>query len=99
MFGVARVAQEASHFLVVAREPMLLATARRALGSLMPALAGASRGMKGKVLAKGMWDGWPRFSPDGWPYARAMKKSRGDKYMTKQAWRRMMGLDKGVHPA
>lgn len=31
------------------------------------------RGMAGKVIAKAAWDGWPRRSPDGWPYARYLK--------------------------
>ena len=77
------------------RRVALAPASRGVLGALQP-LAGQWRGMKGKVLRKAMWDGWPRFSPDGWPYARHLKRSRGKEYMSKQAWRRMMGRDKGA---
>ena len=83
---------------------MLLASAAARLSAATRQLAAASplhgvfgmfaRGMKGKVLRKPMWDGWPRYSPDGWPYARFMKKSRGKDYISKQAWRRLHGKEK-----
>ena len=83
-------------WLVCRGEHMLVAFARGALGALAPPMAGAARTLKGKVLRKPMWDGWPRFSPDGWPYARHMKRSRGEKYMTKQAWRRINRSENGA---
>lgn len=73
-----------------------MAALRRLLPTSVGILVGQSRGVKGKVLRKGMWDGWPRYSPDGWPYARFMKRVRGEGYMSKQAVRRAKGQIKGA---
>ena len=78
---------------------LLLAPLRNSVLSAMQPLAGASRGRKGKVLAQAMWPGWPRFSPDGWPYARQMKRSKGKDYISKQEWRRQNGKSKGAQQA
>ena len=59
------------------------------------ALTGQVRGMKRKTLAKPMWPGWPIRSPDGWKYAKHLKKVMGDKYITKQAQARLNGKQKG----
>lgn len=42
------------------------------------------------------WDGWPKRSPKGWPYARWMKQNDGAEYMTKQALARLRKKNKGV---
>jgi hypothetical protein len=80
---------------------MLLAAARRLVlapmrGALSATFGGQTRGVKGKVLKKPMWDGWPRYSPDRWPYARYMKGVRKGEYETKQAWQRAKGMQKGT---
>ena len=73
------------------------ALSTRVASALAPArLVGQVRWRKGKVLAQKMWDGWPKFSPDGWPYARYMKQVRGKDYMSKQAWRRLQGKERGT---
>ncbi len=70
-------------------------------------LFGPWRGLKGMVRKtpigklrtrhyRGMWKGWPRFSPDGWPYARYMKKSRGENYVSKQEGARIRGDIEGT---
>ena len=75
---------------------MMFVALRRAVAAAPSSLLlGSWRGVKGKVLRKGMWDGWPKYSPDGWPYARWMKNWKGG-YIPKQKYKRMQGLDKGA---
>ena len=74
---------------------MFVALRRAVAAAPSSLLLGSWRGVKGKVLRKGMWDGWPKYSPDGWPYARWMKNWKGG-YIPKQKYKRMQGLDKGA---
>lgn len=75
-----------------------LRSAWSALPQAPSALAGQVRGLKRRTIAKAMWPGWPVKAPDGWKYARHLKKVYGDKYISKQAYTRLMGKQKGACP-
>ncbi len=53
------------------------------------------RGRKGMVASKPAWDGWPRLSRDGWPFARYLKMKMRDRYVSKQEMARRRGTNKG----
>ena len=57
---------------------MFVALRRAVAAAPSSLLLGSWRGVKGKVLRKGMWDGWPKYSPDGWPCAADEKLEEAD---------------------
>lgn len=68
----------------------------RAAAVHLPPLPLGARGMaQRKTLIKGAPTGWPRRSPDGWFYARWLKKTHPDDYLTKQQFRRVAGKELG----
>lgn len=76
----------------------MFAACRQLLQRLAPDTVGQLRGIRGKTLRKGPWEGWPNKSPDGWYYARYLKglaKKRGQAYETKQERARRLGIAKG----
>ena len=62
----------------------------------LPALPFGARGLKRKTLRTEGPKGWPNKSPDGWYYARALKRSNGENYISKQAQKRIDGAVKGA---
>ena len=77
----------------------LLGGLRRLLASA--SVVGQTRGSKigrGVQPGKGAkyWEGWPRFSPDGWVYARHLKKSHGEHYVSKHQRLIQAGKQKGT---
>lgn len=76
----------------------MFAACRQLLQRLAPDTVGQLRGIRGKTLRKGPWEGWPNKSPDGWYYSRYLKglaKKRGQAYETKQERARRLGIEKG----
>jgi len=67
----------------------------RPLHSLSAAFRLQARGMALNRSREPYWDGWPKRSPKGWPYARWMKQNDGAEYMTKQALARLRKKNKG----
>jgi hypothetical protein len=82
---------------------MLVAQLQRLHAALLrPAaglLASQVRDRKSMTMIKPAWKGWPRLSPDGWPYARWLKLKERNAYLTKQAKRRAQGRQKGARAA